>query len=150
MKSDLNKRHLQILLVPLAVATLMTGCISFDFPKLGGDIGTLIDERLEPCSKLADASQVYYRCCGKWPSTVDDLRSTNCADVEKRWKISNILANIQWNTFSNAVFKTESDGDLTISMDLNPGTLSTTNGTSMSFSAGSISETLSIPSTDDN
>ena len=95
MKTGLNKRHLQVLLLLLAIGTLMTGCITFDFPKLSGDIGTLIAERLVAGAQNWLMRQRLITAAVESGRPRLMTSGPRAALTLKRREISNILATIQ-------------------------------------------------------
>ena len=130
----------------LAGLSIFVGCISYDFPDLKRLINQQTSQATDTVTKFGNAASDYYQCCGKWPTSLDELRSTNCSDARKRQEISDLLAGIQWNAISNVVFTPANGGDLTISVGIKGGTLST-NGTSFTWNdGGSVSTTAEIPS----
>jgi hypothetical protein len=146
LKSYQHKYSFRATLWLLAGVMVFVGCVSFDFPDLQRLINQEASQASETVRKFGSAASDYYQCCGKWPTSLEELQSTNCLDAQKQQEISHLLAGIQWNAISNVLFIPTNDGYLTISVGIKGGTLST-NGTSFSWNdGGSVTTTLEIPS----
>lgn len=137
MNTCLRQKSLHAALALLAGIVAMAGCISFDSKDMQWAMGQTVLLPANTIVKIAGASEVYRQCSGRWPVSLEELRLSNCSDADKREQISNYLADIQWDAITNAVFKTSSEGKLTISLSFAPKTAST-NGTSITWGGGQV------------
>lgn len=92
---------------------------------------------------MASLSSDYYRCTGRWPKSLDDLRSQDCGlkDAETQKAISDKLAEIDcWSQLEGkVVFKENPDGTLNITIP--PLKFS---GDGVSIAAGETTTTVSV------
>jgi hypothetical protein len=144
-----RQRGLRTVLLLLTGMAVISGCISFDSKDMQWVMGETVGLPFASSVRLGGASSAYYQCCGKWPTSVDELRSSNCADAAKQDVISNFLAGVEWNALTNVTFKTTPEGNLTISLSVIGRTVST-NGTSLAWSGGDVTETLESPKSPKN
>jgi hypothetical protein len=119
----------------------LVGCISLNSPDMQWAMSQTIGLPATTSVQLSAATSAYYRCHQKWPASLDELRSLDCADAGKRQQISNFLSGIQWEAMTNVMFKPMPDGKLAISMTF-IGRTATTNGTSVGWNGADVTATL--------
>jgi hypothetical protein len=143
LKARPHKASSRAIVSLLAGMWVFAGCVSF--PDMGALLDRTIMLPVTTSGQFANAACDYYECSGRWPTSVEDLRSLECKDAGKMREVSNILAGIAWESLTNqVVFKTTPDGKLTISMTFIGGT-ATTNGQSLSWNGGEVTATVGVP-----
>jgi hypothetical protein len=154
MMSQMNRKNVHLTLFLLTGMPVFVGCISLDSPDMRWAMSQTVLLPATTSIQLSSAASAYYRCHQKWPVSVHELRSLDCADVEKRQQISNSLSGIQWEAMTNVAFKTVPDGKLEISMTFLGGSrTATTNGTSVTWNGTGVTDvkaTVDIPKPDTN
>jgi hypothetical protein len=136
-----HQRGLRSVLLLVMGMLVIAGCISFDSKDMQWATGQTVGLPVATGQKIADASWVYRQCSGRWPASLEELRSTNCADADKRQEISNYLADIPWEAITNVALGTTPDGNLTMLLGFAPRTVQT-NGTGMGWGGGEFAITM--------
>jgi hypothetical protein len=120
MSARLHKTGLYATLLLLTGMAVIAGCVSFDSKDMQWAVGQTVGLPAKTGLKIGNASLVYRQCSGRWPASLEELRSTNCADADKRQEISNYLADIPWEAITNVALGTTSDGKLTMLLGFAP------------------------------